>query len=167
VITCAVKPVSVCAEAVLPYAVVRPYSNAVVVDAPFGLTVPLRVAPDCPMRVAASVVTVGAVTRLNVGVIVWVDAAETVHVPVPRHPLPLQPAKKDPGSGVAVRATVGAAKDAEQTAPHWIPAGMLETVPPPDPAFDTVSTWGTCETKDQTGPHSLHAPQESSAWTRQ
>ena len=44
---------------VTPYRASTPYSNHELVARPFGLTVPLRVASEAVMAVAASVVTVG------------------------------------------------------------------------------------------------------------
>ena len=62
----------------------------------------------------------------------------TVHVPVPVH-APLQPSKKDPGNGVAVRVTEAALLNpAEQIEPQLMPAGLLLTVPLPLPDLDTV-----------------------------
>ena len=46
-------------DAVLPYALVRPYSNCAVEALPLGLTVPFRVAVVCIMLVGAVTVTVG------------------------------------------------------------------------------------------------------------
>ncbi len=48
-----------CGVVALPYDVVVPYSNEAVVLAPFGLAVPLKVAPVRLMLLATPVVTVG------------------------------------------------------------------------------------------------------------
>ena len=49
---------------------------------------------------------------------------------------PLQPAKLEPEVGVAVRVTTAfCVKDALQVAPQSMPAGLLETVPVPNPDF--------------------------------
>ena len=55
-------PEKVCV--VLPYDDVVPHSNHPVVDAPFGLTLPLSVAEEEATDVAALVVTVGFVTAV-------------------------------------------------------------------------------------------------------
>ena len=67
----------------------------------------------------------------------------TLHVPVPVQPPPLQPVNVEPAAGVAVKVTaVPLANAAEQVAPQETPAGALETVPIPAPAFVTVSVKG-------------------------
>ena len=65
-------PVTVCVEDLLPYFPVMPYSNHTVVDTPFALTVPFRVAALVVTFVAEPVVTVGdcVVVALYVTVIV-------------------------------------------------------------------------------------------------
>jgi len=64
----------------------------------------------------------------------------TVHVPVPVQPPPLQPLNVDPAAGVAVNVTAEPpANAAEHVAPQEMPAGLLVTVPPPVPVFETVS----------------------------
>jgi len=64
----------------------------------------------------------------------------TVQGPVPRQLDPVQPAKDEPAAGVAVRVTtVPLANDTEQLVPQLIPAGLLVTVPDPDPLLLTVS----------------------------
>jgi len=63
----------------------------------------------------------------------------TTQVPVPLHPLPLQPPKVDPADVVAVNVTVVPdAKLKLQVVPQSIPAGLLVTVPSPNPALLTV-----------------------------
>ena len=53
---------------------------------------------------------------------------------------PPQPAKLEPKAGVAVRVTTAFwVKDALQVAPQLMPAGLLETVPVPDPVFVMLS----------------------------
>lgn len=62
----------------------------------------------------------------------------TVQVPAPEQPEPDHPAKTLFDSGVAVSVTtVPLLKLAEQVLPQAIPAGELETVPVPAPAFNT------------------------------
>ena len=64
----------------------------------------------------------------------------TVQGPVPRQLDPVQPANDEPAAGVAVKVTiVPTANEAEQTVPQLIPAGLLVTVPDPDPPLLTVS----------------------------
>jgi hypothetical protein len=61
----------------------------------------------------------------------------TLQVPVPVQ-LPLQPVKVEPAAGAAVRVTaVPLVKEAEQVAPHEMPAGALVTVPVPFPDLVT------------------------------
>ena len=65
----------------------------------------------------------------------------TVHVLVPLHPPPLQPANVAPGSATAVSTTDAPdVKLAMQVVPQLIPAGALVTVPVPLPVAATVST---------------------------
>ena len=67
----------------------------------------------------------------------------TVQVPVPVQLPPLQPVNVEPAAGVAVSVTaVPLAKVAEQVAPHEMPAGELEIVPLPAPAFVRLSVKG-------------------------
>jgi len=62
----------------------------------------------------------------------------TLHAPVPLQ-APLQPAKVEPESGVAVKFTTAPlSKFAEHVGPQEIPAGELATVPVPVPLFVTV-----------------------------
>ena len=69
---------------------------------------------------------------------------------VPAHPeatsaagSTFQPANTDPAAGVSLNATVPSSpKDAEQTVPHWIPAGELATAPEPAPPLATSSSTG-------------------------
>jgi hypothetical protein len=63
-----------------------------------------------------------------------------VHVPVPVHPPPDQPANVEPELGVAVSVTaVPLAKLALQVEPQVMPAGLLLIDPVPVPAVATVS----------------------------
>ena len=69
----------------------------------------------------------------------WAALIVTVQVPVPVQLPPLQPVNVEPAAGVAVSVTaVPLAKAAEQVAPHEMPAGELEIVPLPAPAFVRV-----------------------------
>jgi len=64
----------------------------------------------------------------------------TVQVPVPEQPPPLQPEKVEPAAGVAVKITVvPPAYAAMHVAPQEMPAGLLVTVPIPEPVLFTVS----------------------------
>ena len=61
-----------------------------------------------------------------------------VQVPVPEHPPPDQPVNVEPPAGVAVRVTdVPLLYGSEQSAPQFMPAGLLVTVPVPEPALVT------------------------------
>src|SRR5205823_14302746 len=66
------------------------------------------------------------------------DLSSAFRVPVPsaQSGSPLQPAKTEPGAGVAVKLTTAPnGNRAEQLAPQSSPAGSLVTVPLPVPAF--------------------------------
>jgi len=75
--------------------------------------------------------------------------AEMVNVQVAEelvHP-PLNPLELDPEAGAAVKVTlVPEAKEAEQTVPQLIPAGLEVTVPVPVPDFVTVAVKGVVPT---------------------
>jgi hypothetical protein len=89
--------------------------------APDLLTVSVK---DCSVNVAVTAVAAFSVT---------------VQVPVPEQPPPLQPVKVEPAAGVAVRVTaVPTVNEAEQVAPHEMPAGALVTVPLPVPVLVTL-----------------------------
>ena len=67
----------------------------------------------------------------------------TAHGPVPEH-APDQPVNVDWASGVAVSVmlsplTVGMPVAALQLVSHWMPAGVLDTVPLPAPVLLAVS----------------------------
>ena len=66
----------------------------------------------------------------------------TLQAPVPVQ-APLQPVKVEPVPGVAVNVTaVPLVNEAAQVAPQEMPAGAVETVPVPAPAFVTESVKG-------------------------
>jgi hypothetical protein len=66
---------------------------------------------------------------------------ETVQVPVPEQPPPLQPVNVAVEDGMAVKVTsVPLLNDAVQVAPQSMPAGELVTVPGPKPDRSAVST---------------------------
>ena len=76
--------------------------------------------------------------RLNVAVTLVAAVTVTVHVPVPVHPPPAQPANVEPAAGVAVSVTmVPLVTLSVQSAPQLMPAGLLVTVPVPNPALAT------------------------------
>ena len=63
----------------------------------------------------------------------------TLQVPIPEHPLPLQPANLEFADGEAAKVTtVLLPKDAKQVEPQVMPAGLLVTVPLPAPVLLTV-----------------------------
>jgi hypothetical protein len=82
-------------------------------------------------------VTVTARCRTNVAVTAWSDVIDTVHgslVQSPDHP-----AKRLPGSGVAVSVTwVPSSNAASHVVPQSIPGGTLATVPAPPPSLETI-----------------------------
>src|SRR5215471_15709798 len=100
----------------------------------------------------------------------------TVHRPVPLHPSPLQPVKREPLSGVAVSVTlVPWSKAALHVLPQLIPTGLLVTVPLPVPALLTVrvngnvsvmctdasTAWPSCSSRACPSPLTAIIPQES------
>ena len=73
-------------------------------------------------------------------VAVTVAAVFTTQLPVPVHPLPLQPVKVDPPSAVAVRVTVVLLKKfALQIPPQSMPVGAETTFPVPVPPLRIVT----------------------------
>src|SRR5829696_1504248 len=71
-------------------------------------------------------------------------ATVTSHAPVPEHPEPDQPAKREPADGCALRVTtLPESNVAEQNSPQSIPAASLTRLPEPLPALLTESvSWG-------------------------
>ena len=64
----------------------------------------------------------------------------TTHVPVPEQPPPDQPVKTEPAVGAADSVTLVPDRyRAVQVAPQVIPAGLLDTVPVPEPVLAAVS----------------------------
>ena len=68
----------------------------------------------------------------------------TLQVPLPEHPPPLQPAKREPAEAEAVNPTtvftsVLLMKAAEHAEPQVMPDGLLVTRPLPAPVLLTVS----------------------------
>jgi hypothetical protein len=87
----------------------------------------------------------GRSTRVLSKMAVTVVLPPIVHAQVDPEPLQalLQPTKAEPVPGTAVRVTtVPGAIGAVQTGPQSIPAGALETVPPPVPVFVTEISVG-------------------------
>lgn len=100
---------------------------------PAGLLVTVPVPPPTLVTVRVEG------TALNVAVTDLLALITTVHVPVPLHPLPLQPAKVEPVAGLAVNVTeVPLVNGKLHVVPQSIPAGLLVTVPSPTPALVTV-----------------------------
>ena len=86
-------------------------------------------------------------TNVNVAVTAWSALIDTVQVPVPAQPPPLQPVNLDPAAGVAVSVTDWACAPVgyvcEQVLGQAIEAPFeapLATLPAPVPARMTVST---------------------------
>jgi hypothetical protein len=79
------------------------------------------------------------VTTSKVAVTLVPALTVTAHVPVPEH-APLQPANLEPAAAVAVSVTeVPGVTDSVHAEPQLIPAGVLLTVPMPEPALATDS----------------------------
>ena len=75
----------------------------------------------------------------------------TMQAPVPEQ-LPDQPVKTEPAAAVAVSVTeVPNANACAQLVPHAIPAGMLVTVPAPEPLLATVTVRGSSKPTTSTG----------------
>ena len=103
---------------------------------PAGVLV--TVPEPAPLWVTESVIG----SRLNVAVTDVAPLTVTAQVPVPEQ-APLQPAKEEPGAGVAVRVmAVPGVTDCEHVAPQLIPAGLLVTEPEPAPLLVTESVTG-------------------------
>ena len=77
---------------------------------------------------------------VNAAVTDIAEVTETTHVPVPEQPPPDQPVKIEFTLGEAVSVTVVPKLYAsEQSAPQFIPKGLLVTVPEPEPDFKAVN----------------------------
>jgi hypothetical protein len=96
-----------------------------------------------PLTLACPALAVGIAPdelAVNVAVTVWSLLSVTVHVEVPEHPPPDQPANVDPDAGVAVSVI------AVPCAAVWlhVPGQLIDppdTLPLPEPAVATVSAW--------------------------
>ena len=111
--------------------------------APVSVTVPLDEFPPITV-VGLTVIEESAAGGLELKFALTDFAASmvTLHAPVPLQ-APLQPAKVEPESGVAVKlTTVPLAKFAEHVVPQEIPDGVLVTVPVPAPLLATVRVKG-------------------------
>ncbi len=81
----------------------------------------------------------GGALAVNCAVTDRAPSIVTVHVEVPEHPSPLQPANDEPAAGDAVNVTDDpSTKVSEQSEPQSIPAGDEVTVPTPVPDFETA-----------------------------
>jgi hypothetical protein len=112
---------------------------------PQSMPVGLLVTVPVPVPDLFSVsVAVWAVVVLKVATTVWLAVMTAVHVSVPVHPPPLQPAKADSADAVAVSVTeLPVENGALQVAPQLMPDGLLVTVPAPVPVLFTVRVEGT------------------------
>src|SRR5271165_111426 len=93
----------------------------------------------CPPRLTLKVDEAALTLKSTVAKVAVTDCAAfivTEHVLVPVQ-APLHPVKAEPAAEVAVSIT-GPLNDAEQVVPQLIPAGVLVTVPVPDPLKITV-----------------------------
>jgi hypothetical protein len=128
------------ASAVAVRVTVVPGAKPVMQVAPQVRPAGLDVTVPVPVPVRLTVKTTGL--RLKPAVTARSASIVTVQVPVPLQ-APLQPAKLDVPSGVAVRVTTApAAKASVQSAPQAMPAGLEVTVPLPSPDRPTVSVRG-------------------------
>ena len=116
----------------------------------------------------------GGTFALKLAVMVWSALEVNVQVPVPKQPPPLHPAKFDPEAAVAVSVTeVPSGKVATQFmvgvfgTSQSIPAGLLATMPLPEPAIIAISCGSrknvavTCLSETMSrmqGPVPVHAP---------
>jgi hypothetical protein len=111
---------------------VRLFADASAVVVPLPSLKPYAATRPSPVGVGA-----------NVAVALFAASTVTTHVPVPVH-APLQPLKREPVDGVAVRVTVVPdAIVALQALPQSIPVGEEVTVPLPVPLLVTVRLWVT------------------------
>jgi hypothetical protein len=102
-------------------------------------SIPAGVEATVPPPVPARTTVSWCVIRVKVAVTDRAPSMETAQSAFPEQS-PVQPAKVEVASGVAVSATddpVG--KEAAQVAPQSIPAGVEATVPPPVPSREMVS----------------------------
>jgi hypothetical protein len=110
-----------------------------VLTKPLPVTVSVTPEPPAAALAGERLVTTGTgAPPLNVAVTVVLALTVTVQLPVPLQ-APPQPPKVEPDAGVALRVYwVPAGPDCEQSLPHEIPEGALDTVPEPVPLFVTV-----------------------------
>ena len=114
-----------------------------------GVNEPAQVAPQLmpagaevtvPVPVPAFETVMVTGFGLNVAVTPSAVLVETVHVPVPVQPPPLQPANVEPVAGVAVRTTdIPGPYASLQSVGQLMPAGADTTVPTPVPASVTTT----------------------------
>jgi hypothetical protein len=84
---------------------------------------------------------VGTMLVLKVAVTFLAASIVTEHAPVPVQ-APVQPAKLEPVAADAVKFTTAPCKKLRlHVAPQSMPAGVLETVPEPEPILATVSKY--------------------------
>jgi len=78
------------------------------------------------------------VTWLNLAMTAIGPEPDSRQRPRPEH-APAQPSNREPGAGVAARLTGALLGEVNtQPLPHWIPVGLLITVPAPSPPFVTT-----------------------------
>jgi hypothetical protein len=79
-----------------------------------------------------------ATTWLNLAMTAIGPDPESLQRPRPEH-APAQPSNREPGTGVAAKLTAAPLGEVTtQPLPHWIPAGLLTTVPAPSPPLVTT-----------------------------
>jgi hypothetical protein len=106
---------------------------------PAGLLVTVPVPAPASTTVSTGTVSAGGSSEKE-AVTAVAPVTVTVQDPVPLQPPPLHPTKTELTPGIAVSVTtVPLTKLALHVAPQSIPAGLLVTVPVPDPARVTLS----------------------------
>src|SRR4051794_25989644 len=101
---------------------------------------PAGVLDTVPEPVPALLAVSVNVFRVNNALTEFAEVIVITQVPVPLQPLPLQPLKVDPVEAAADSVTtVPWSYGSVQSPPQLIPAGVLDTVPAPEPVLLTVN----------------------------
>jgi hypothetical protein len=82
-----------------------------------------------------------ATTWLNLAMTAIDPDPDSLQRPRPEHP-PAQPSNREPGAGVAAKLTGAPLGEVNtQPVPHWMPVGLLITVPAPSPPLVTTRVY--------------------------